>query len=282
MSDAGHDSVPALTESTGTHLAAIQVIMHDPTMRAGSRSARAVVYVVLAAGGEMDVQDVAAVTRLEPSHVARCCAWLVDQGLARSPADGVFACMHADSLRDITISQRELFTTNVGGGLVLKDADESFAELSPVRTLLRWTPGPLVAASPHLEPAVRLCELMGQQLEDRAARAGAVASAHTRAWVVPMEQLLRLDLAPQNHDRPPADRVAATLTWLHRAPDEVAQFWQTVVLSPANLRKHWDKMAAQLGALRRRQATGRQSGLAAATGADAVIAATLAERGIRG
>ena len=277
MPDAGHVSAVALTEST-SHLEAIRSIMHDPVMRAGSRSARAVVYIVLAAGGEMDVPQIADITRLESSHVARCCQWLCDQGLAVTPSDGVFACMHAVSLSNKSLSVRELTTTNVGGGLVIRDATR--AELSPVRTLLRWTPGPLLAASDWLEPAVRLCELMGQQLEDRSVRAGAVASAHNRAWVVPMEALLRLDLAPQDHPRTPPERVAATLGWLHTAPDEVAQFWQTVVLSPANLRKHWPKMAAQLAGLRRRQVGGRSSGLAQASGADQVIAQALRDRGI--
>lgn len=155
------------------------------------------------------------------------------------------------------------------------------AEVAPVTSLLRWEPSVTIAASPFLEPAIRLCELLGRQLEARGVRGGAVASTHTRAWVLPMELLLRLDLAPQRHARSPEARVTATLYWLHNASDEVATFWQGNILSPANLRKHWGKMAAQVASMRRRQQAGKSAGLAEATGADKVIAAALAERGIK-
>lgn len=143
--------------------------------------------------------------------------------------------------------------------------------LASVRTLLRWQVPAIVEASPHLEPAIRLCELMARQVEDRGA-AGAADRAHNKGWVLEMEKLLRID------GRTP-EQVAKVLAWLDRGADDVASFWQTNVLCPQKLRLRWAQMEMQYVRLRRRQVGGRRQGLAEATGVDSLIRRTLAENG---
>jgi hypothetical protein len=141
--------------------------------------------------------------------------------------------------------------------------------LAPVRSLLRWQLPTVVAESPHLEPAVRLCELMARQVEERG-DVGAVRKAHNKGWVLAMEKILRLD------GRDP-EQVAKVLTWLHRGADDVSSFWQANVLCPEKLRLRWATMEMQYRRLRQRQVGGRRQGLAEATGVDSLISQTLAE-----
>jgi hypothetical protein len=141
--------------------------------------------------------------------------------------------------------------------------------LAPVRSLLRWQVPQVVQESPHLEPAVRLCELMARQLEDRG-YCGSAGKCHQKRWVLDMEKLLRID------GREP-EQVARVLAWLDRGADDVALFWQTNVLSPAKLRLQWDRMSHQYRNLRRKQMGGKRSGLAAAAGVEDHLRRTLAE-----
>jgi hypothetical protein len=126
-----------------------------------------------------------------------------------------------------------------------------------------------VEESPHLEQAVRLCELMAYQVEERGC-AGAAAKSHNKGWVLEMEKILRLD------GRDP-DRVAKVLAWLHRGADDVSSFWQANVLCPQKLRLRWAQMEMQYNRMRQRQVGGRRQGLAEATGVDRLIKQTLAQ-----
>jgi hypothetical protein len=137
-----------------------------------------------------------------------------------------------------------------------------------VFTLLHWQVPAIVAESAHLEPAIRLSEKMAQQVEERGA-VGATRKAHQKGWVLDMEKLLRLD------ERSP-EQVVKVLDWLHHGRDDVSSFWQVNVLCPGKLRLRWDQMRMQYERLRRRQAGGRRSGLAEATGADVIIDRLLA------
>lgn len=152
---------------------------------------------------------------------------------------------------------------------------ETHRESTPatVTTLLPWQVPAVVAESGHLEPAIRLCELMARQVEDRG-YVGVAAKAHHKRWVLAMEKMLRID------GRDP-EQVAKVLAWLDRGADEIALFWQSNVLSPDKLRLQWDRMAHQYRNLRRRQIGGRRQGLAEATGVDARIRRTLAENRAR-
>jgi hypothetical protein len=143
--------------------------------------------------------------------------------------------------------------------------------LAPVRTLLRWKVPEVVAESPHLESAVRLCELMARHVEERGV-VGTLSKAHSKSWVLAMEKLLRLD------GRTP-EQVAKVLCWLDRGADDVSDFWQANVLCPSKLRLRWATMELQYVRLRRRQVGGRRQGLAEATGVDSLIRRTLDENG---
>jgi hypothetical protein len=140
-----------------------------------------------------------------------------------------------------------------------------------VTTLLRWQVPAVVQASPHLEPAVRLCERMAAQVDERGS-VGAAGKAHHKSWVLAMEALLRID----GHS---PDDVRRVLDWLDRGADDVADFWRGNVLCPAKLRIRWGQMQIQYHAQRRRQMGGRRQGLAEAAGVDGIMADALARHG---
>jgi len=98
----------------------------------------------------------------------------------------------------------------------------------------------VVAGSAHIDDATRLCQLFADQLTER----GHKAKPGSRSWLVDMEALLRID------GRDPTD-VARVLRWLDAGTDRTAQFWRTVVLSPAKLRADWVRMGEQYRAARR-------------------------------
>lgn len=264
-------------------------VMRSESRRPAGQPARAVIHMALAINGPMDALSMAHMLDMEASHVARCCQWLVQQGLATEEPGGLYAragvtpaCARSLSVGERDVSDHYVVPhVSVGLGFFPSRAQlTSAADL----TALRWQPTPTVAASPWLEPAVRLCHLLAEQLEERG-HPGVAAAATSRAWVVPMELLLRKDLEPQGQPRLPDERVAATLRWLHEGRDEVAAFWQQNILSPGKLRKQWGRMASQLAALRRRGQGGKLVATGVVTpGAQQQIAdlaaATLARKGL--
>ena len=79
----------------------------------------------------------------------------------------------------------------------------------------------------------RLCDLLADQLADRGYKRPTTAAM--KGWHRDMDLLTRLDGRS-------FQKVEQTLRWLHAGKDEVAQFWQINIRSPAKLRKHWDAM----------------------------------------
>lgn len=116
-------------------------------------------------------------------------------------------------------------------------------ELEPVNesqeregAALGWEPPAVVAKSGLLDAAVELAQLMAAQLSDRGHATSEKGT--TKRWVLDMEALLRIDERTPQH-------VRTVLGWLDKGDDDVAGFWRTVVLSPANLRAKWTQMAEQ-------------------------------------
>lgn len=122
-----------------------------------------------------------------------------------------------------------------------------------VDSRLRFKASQALATGGHLDDAIKLCEGFAISLRERAMRCPDGAE-YTKAWIEPMDALLRLD------GRDP-ETVARTIVWLHAGRDDVSAFWRTVVLSPLKLRLQWDKMAAQY---RRKVDSGVEPGAIAA------------------
>lgn len=100
--------------------------------------------------------------------------------------------------------------------------------------------------------AERLCHLFADLL---GARNGCTRPSVTKAWVVDMERLLRIDGRT-------SEAVERTLRWLDAAADDVAAFWRPNVRSPDKLRAKWDQMLEQYET--RRKLNGNGNGHAAA------------------
>lgn len=82
--------------------------------------------------------------------------------------------------------------------------------------------------------AAELCNLMADQIESRGAKRPTI----TKAWLIDMERLMRLD------GRNPV-QIERVIRWLYSDADAIAQFWSPNVRSPATLRAKWDQMAEQ-------------------------------------
>lgn len=103
----------------------------------------------------------------------------------------------------------------------------------------------VVASSPHLDDARRLCRLLADSLEARG-EVGASRKATTRGWLLPMEAMLRIDGRP-------ADKAEEVIRWLDAGRSDVAAFWRGNVRSPEKLRARWAQMEEQV---QRRRAGG--------------------------
>jgi len=86
-----------------------------------------------------------------------------------------------------------------------------------------------VSSSPHLRDAERLADLLADLIADNGSRRPAVTST----WVRDLERLIRIDGRT-------AEQVEAAIRWCQQ--DE---FWRANVLSPAKLRKQYDRMRLQ-------------------------------------
>jgi hypothetical protein len=103
----------------------------------------------------------------------------------------------------------------------------------------------VLASSPHLADAERLADLLADLIAENGSRRPTVSPT----WVRDMERLLRLDERT-------AVQVEAAIRWSQRD-----DFWQSNILSPAKLRKQYDRMRLQ--ARRDTTRTERRSGSAA-------------------
>jgi hypothetical protein len=108
---------------------------------------------------------------------------------------------------------------------------------------LTWVPPAVVRGGGFLDDALALCAEFAAQVEERGDRR-ASNRALTRAWVLPMEAMIRLD----GHE--PA-AIRKVMAWLHAGRDEPSAFWRNNVLSPTTLRTRWDRMATQYAAAKR-------------------------------
>ena len=95
---------------------------------------------------------------------------------------------------------------------------------------------PECQASPD---ATRLADMFADLLAERGARRPTV----TKAWIVEMDRLMRIDGRS-------SDEVERVLRWLCNGNDEVASFWRPNVRSPEKLRMKWDQMKEQVVARR--------------------------------
>lgn len=88
-----------------------------------------------------------------------------------------------------------------------------------------------------IDDARALCEDFGVMLRERGHRVPPTRPG-SRAWMDPMEKLLRLD----GHS---PDDVRRVMRWLDEGRDRVSNFWRSNVLSPEALRRQWDRMGEQ-------------------------------------
>jgi hypothetical protein len=107
--------------------------------------------------------------------------------------------------------------------------------------LVPWKPPHAVVDGGQLETAGELCRLLGERLSAR----GHKVNPASKAWLEPMEAMLRID-------RRPPEEIRWVIDWLDAGADSVSHFWRTNVLSPATLRQRWPRMREQLHALRNR------------------------------
>jgi DNA-binding transcriptional ArsR family regulator len=109
----------------------------------------------------------------------------------------------------------------------------------------------------YVEPAARPdVDALCQKLADRIIANGGSATKYRdkptkQAWRDPMRLLLDRDLA--EHNGTAADRVARAIDWC-----QADDFWRGVILSPANLREHYD--ALRLQAQREQSGNGHRNG----------------------
>lgn len=169
-----------------------------------------------------------------PLDVAqRSVASLSALGLLDVGPGGVVSRAHvADVAQDVSSSSLSLVPTN-----------EKSKELSCVGADahdLTWQVPAIVASSGFLANALLLCDYMAEQVAERGDSRAALR-ARTKAWVLPMEALLRVDEREAEH-------VRRVLDWLHRGADEPSSFWRLNVLAPSSLRARWERMGQQYAA----------------------------------
>ena len=116
-------------------------------------------------------------------------------------------------------------------------ADVGRAELSTSSVELTWQVPAVVMASGFLPAALDLCAYMAEQVAERG-DSRAPNRAASKAWVLPMEAILRVD------GRRP-EQVQLVLDWLHKGADEPSAFWRNNVLAPSSLRSRWERMGHQ-------------------------------------
>ncbi len=102
---------------------------------------------------------------------------------------------------------------------------------NPSRTQQETSEVEIIDEPPSFVVARALCEQLADHVG--ALHATAKRPTVTKAWVNDMERMLRIDHRDPNH-------VAAVIEWVHRH-----DFWSRNILSPAKLRKQFDRMVAQ-------------------------------------
>lgn len=111
---------------------------------------------------------------------------------------------------------------------------------TPTSSEPRATLPAVVDASPYLEHARRLCDLLCELIEANGSKRPTVS----KAWVETMDRLMRLD------GRTP-EQVEAAIRWC-----QADEFWQANILSPTKLRSQYDRLRLQA----KRQQTGPRDG----------------------
>lgn len=102
---------------------------------------------------------------------------------------------------------------------------------------LGWVVPTIALEGGYLDDALNLCEHLATTLRARGVLVPA-PRARSKAWVIPMEAMLRLDA------RTP-DQARRVIDWLAGGRDRTSAFWQGNVLSPDKLRMRWDQMGQQ-------------------------------------
>lgn len=160
----------------------------------------------------------------------------VDGGGLVSRADVADVAQEFSLEVELVTSKEELPTERLAVG-------EGLSHATSAR--LTWQVPGVVMRDGYLATAIDLCAYMAEQVAERG-DSRASAKAASKAWVLPMEAILRVD----GHD---AAHVRRVLDWLHAGHDDVAAFWRGNVLSPSSLRSRWERMGHQYAAKRRQR-----------------------------
>jgi hypothetical protein len=204
----------------------------------GKPASRAWWWAVLSAvafHGPVTPEAVADLLSVRVDHAARAVEYLAAQGLVETDAGGAAYYRAGVQVHDSS--------TTTSTSMSLVRTPSSSVEEACTRTALAWVPPAVVRGSGFLDAACELCVHFAGQVEERGDRR-ARDRALSRAWVLPMEAILRLD------GREPR-QVRVVMDWLHAGRDEPSSFWRNNVLAPSTLRSRWDRMAVQYKAARR-------------------------------